>query len=148
MKRQNGFTLMELIIVIVILGILSAFVVPKYMSLDKEARSATVKALRGSVVAAAEMVHGIALAKGLTTAGIKDLGSGLSVNVTNKSYPTATNDGIGAAITSISGFTATVGTNSIRYDADGGTASTCSVTYNITLTDNSPTIPDAVISGC
>ncbi|EKE01689.1 MAG: hypothetical protein ACD_21C00072G0012 [uncultured bacterium] len=147
MRKQGGFTLMELIIVIVVLGILSAFAIPKYMSLDKEARTSIVKGLHGSIMAASEMVHGVALAKGLTGAGSKNLGSGLTVNVTANSYPTPTADGIGTALTSTSGFTATVTANSIRYDADGGTAETCSVTYNISPADATPTY-SYVNTGC
>lgn len=148
MKKQNGFTLMELIIVIVVLGILSAFVIPKYMSLDVEARTSTIKGLNGSIQAAAEMVHGIALAKGYKTAGIKDLGTGLIVNITSKSYPTASSDGISSALASTSGFAANTSiANTIRYDADGGTTPNCSVAYSITDTANSPTITPTT-SGC
>ena len=147
-KQPNAFTLMELIIVIVILGILSAFVIPKYVSLDVEARTSTVKGLDGSIRAAAEMVHGIALAKGYKTAGIADLGTGLVVNITNKSYPTATTDGINSALSSSSGFTINTDTaNTIRYDANGGTTPNCSVTYSINSTANEPTITTTT-SGC
>ncbi|EKE01690.1 MAG: MSHA pilin protein MshA [uncultured bacterium] len=147
MKKQDGFTLMELIIVIVILGILSSFSIPRYMSLDVEARTSIVKGLHGSIMAASEMVHGVAIAKRLTGAGSKNFGGGLTVNLTANSYPVAMEDGIGAALTSTSGFTATVSANSIRYDADGGTAGTCSVTYNIGPADAIPTY-NYVNSGC
>jgi MSHA pilin protein MshA len=60
---QRGFTLIELIVVIVILGILAAFAVPRFMGLENEARVAAVNSLMGSLKSTAAMAHGICMAQ-------------------------------------------------------------------------------------
>mgnify|MGYP001816418151 CR=1 FL=1 len=60
--KQRGFTLIELVVVIAILGILAAFAIPRFASLEKEARAATTQGVAGSVRSAAAMAHGLYLA--------------------------------------------------------------------------------------
>lgn len=57
MKQQSGFTLIELIMVIVILGILAAVALPKFANLRGAAVVASVNGLRGSVNSAAVIAH-------------------------------------------------------------------------------------------
>lgn len=61
MEKQSGFTVVELVLVIVLLGVLAAYAVPKFVSLDREARVAMVKNLYGVLQSGLTMAHGKAI---------------------------------------------------------------------------------------
>src|SRR5450631_3271703 len=100
--KARGFTLIELVVVITILGILAAFAVPKFIALDSQARIATINGLAGSVKSAASLARGMSMATGNANQVTME---GSTVNLVNN-YPDSTNNGIPLAVsTSTSDFT-------------------------------------------
>jgi len=57
MRTKKGFTLIELVVVIVILGILSAIAIPKFMDLQRDARISAVQGLVGAVKSSVSLVY-------------------------------------------------------------------------------------------
>ena len=86
--QERGFTLIELVVVITILGILAAFAVPRFIALDSQARVATVNGLAGSVKSAASLARGLAMATSQGASGSVTM-EGAAITLNNY-YPDST----------------------------------------------------------
>lgn len=146
MKRQAGFTLIELVMVIVILGILASFAVPRFADITVDARVSTVRGLEGSIRSAAALAKATSLVQS-KAAGASISMEGASVTMVNY-YPDETTAGIAAALADTSGFTVATSGAVLSFTKNGATdTGSCAVTYNAAPTSSVPTIT-SITSGC
>jgi MSHA pilin protein MshA len=155
-NKQAGFTLIELIMVIVILGVLAAFALPRFADLGSEARGATIEALGGAIKAASNIAHSKQLAAG-AGAGVSVILEGPTTVTMVSGYPTADADGMTkAAQISSDDYAATDGaataTSVITYTVAGFTAvddtATTDVVEACQVTYTSPNVVAVDTSGC
>lgn len=161
-RLQQGFTLIELIVVIAIVGILAAVALPRFINAQQDARIAKAQGLYGAVRSAAALAHSrceLDFARGLTGAGTCANNQvnmeGVNITMVNR-YPTANAAGIIAAAQlnaandnlTISAGGATAG-DTITIDIPGAaTLANCRITYIApTALGNAPTI-NVVTTGC
>lgn len=140
-KTSGGFTLIELVVVIAILGILAAFAIPRFVGLEREARAATVLGASGSIRSAATLAHSLFLTQGVSPV----LMEGTSIDLT-QGYPDATS--IGDALADLTGFTVTVnGAGDQATFAKVGATGTCEVVYSDALVNQAPAVA-VDVTGC
>lgn len=123
MRKQAGFTLVELVVVIAVLGILAATALPRFVNVQASANKAAAEGLAASIRSAANMARAAWIAGGSTGSTVSVEGSALTVSSTT-GWPTAAS--IDTFLQDAAGYS--------EATADTGvftkSGSTCTVTYN------------------
>lgn len=119
-RQQRGFTLIELIMVIAVLGILAAFALPKFADLSKEARIATINGVAAAMRSGSAIAHAASLATQSNSVVLE--GSATPYNLVN-GYPATADITEIAQVAEGSGMTVTAASGTVAYNAS------CQVVY-------------------
>jgi MSHA pilin protein MshA len=128
LARQSGFTLIELIVVIVIIGIMAAVAVPKFVSLQSDARVSVMEGLEGAIRGSQTLVYSKSLIEEVEANATDNVALDATTSVdTVFGYPAGTTSGIEAALELQGDITVTFAAGVATFTYTGQTA--CVITY-------------------
>ncbi|WP_428448438.1 type II secretion system protein [Photobacterium nomapromontoriensis] len=148
MKRQGGFTLIELVVVIVILGILAVTAAPRFLNLQDDARASALQGLKGAIEGAAGITFGKAAVQGKESVASGQTVAGIPVVY---GYPAATSAALNLVVNGLQNDWQFVseGGNNVVYTYKGNkTTSNCTVTYTQATSSAAATTSVTLGNGC
>jgi MSHA pilin protein MshA len=147
LQKQAGFTLIELVVVIVILGVLAATAAPKFIDLTGDAKASVIQGVQGALNSAADLAHAKALVEGKTAiaGSTQAISVGSESILLNYGWPTT------ADISKLVDVDSAISNSSGNFFyVDSTSTADCDVTYtnSVTNTETRPTIATGDLTKC
>ncbi|MDO6764614.1 prepilin-type N-terminal cleavage/methylation domain-containing protein [Agarivorans sp. 1_MG-2023] len=150
--KQQGFTLIELVIVIIILGILAVTAAPKFLNLQTDARASTLSGLEAALKGGANLVYSKAAINGVERQPSDSVSDAGTTIATAFGYPQANADYLNWVDANTGDWDATVtaDSNIVFTPSSAASGAACTVTYTQASGTDNTELPTYVVdpSGC